>query len=466
MGLSFTTTALNAALLHECTHADLEVLGRWAYSCPLPISPLLADTNRDAGPQARRGKSMSRRSGQNPKPQKEGNWYVVRFWMDVEGQEKRKRMYERICPVSGPDKLSASERERKAKEIIAASGADTVEHFEKVVQSIHGTTFREQAKKWLKEKGEGQDPVAPSTLSTWKSALENWLYPEIGDTPLDSIKILTLKNLRIKMVEGKLGASAVRGYTNIVKMVMASAVDEEGDALYPRQWNHKFNGVPRSKKINRPSFAGEAVTGIMANTEGSARMLFALLASAGLRLGETLGIYIKNISPDCSTIKIVTKAWRGEVHEYLKTANGEREVDLHPDAAAMLKEFIGDRTSGLLFRSRSGKPLYRSNILRRWLHPVLAELELTKCGAHSFRRFRLSHIRKYGCPKDLEHFWMGHEDEEIGDIYSKLKYDVPYRQEWAEKLGLGFTIPSKIVSIGRNGRKIEDEAVSEVAVSA
>jgi hypothetical protein len=61
---------------------------------------------------------------------------------------------------------------------------------------------------------------------------------------------------------------------------------------------------------------------------------------------------------------------------------------------------------------------------------------------------------------------MGHEDEEIGDIYSKLKYDVPYRQEWAEKLGLGFTIPSKIVSIGRNGRKIEDEAVSEVAVSA
>jgi len=35
---------------------------------------------------------------------------------------------------------------RKAKEVIAASGADSVEHFEKVVQSLHGTTFREQAK--------------------------------------------------------------------------------------------------------------------------------------------------------------------------------------------------------------------------------------------------------------------------------------------------------------------------------
>ena len=55
-------------------------------------------------------------------------------------------MREKICPLTGPGKLSASERERKAKEIIAASGADTVEHFEKVVQSLHGVTFREQSR--------------------------------------------------------------------------------------------------------------------------------------------------------------------------------------------------------------------------------------------------------------------------------------------------------------------------------
>src|SRR5256884_6028992 len=41
---------------------------------------------------------------------------LVRYWKDVAGQEKRKRVYERICPISGPGKLSASERERKAKE--------------------------------------------------------------------------------------------------------------------------------------------------------------------------------------------------------------------------------------------------------------------------------------------------------------------------------------------------------------
>jgi integrase len=104
-------------------------------------------------------------------------------------------------------------------------------------------------------------------------------------------------------------------------------------------------------------------------------MLFELCASGGLRHGEALGIDIKNISRDCSTIKIHQNAWRGQLHDFLKTDNGKREIDLHPEVAAMLKDFIGERQGdGLLFRSRTGKPLSQSNILRRWLHPILAVL--------------------------------------------------------------------------------------------
>jgi hypothetical protein len=33
---------------------------------------------------------------------------------------------------------------------------------------------------------------------------------------------------------------------------------------------------------------------------------------------------------------------------------------------------------------------------------------------------------------------MGHTPEEVGDLYSKLKDDVAFRQEWAELVGLGF----------------------------
>jgi len=87
-------------------------------------------------------------------------------------EDKRQRVREKICPISGPGRLSASERKRRAKEIIAASGADTAEYFEKVVRSNHAITFREQAEIWLQRlKNRKRKPVAPSTLESWERCL-------------------------------------------------------------------------------------------------------------------------------------------------------------------------------------------------------------------------------------------------------------------------------------------------------
>jgi hypothetical protein len=61
-------------------------------------------------------------------------------------------------------------------------------------------------------------------------------------------------------------------------------------------------------------------------------------------------------------------------------------------------------------------------------------------GFHAFRRYRLTWLRKNGVPKDLERYWMGHAPEEVGDLYSKLKDDVAFRQAWAERAGLGFEL--------------------------
>ena len=231
-----------------------------------------------------------------------------------------------------------------------------MEHFEKVVRSNHGITFREQAEIWLKQmKNRKRKPVAPSTLDNWERCLRNWLNPNIGDMPLDSIGNLALRNLGATMVKGGLGASAIRSYTNAVKMVVASAVNEEGDALYPRKWNHDFIDLPEDRNPKQPILTSSAVTAIVgAPKEKSYRMLYALCASAGLRFGEALGIDIRNISPDCTTIKICQKAWRGQIHDYLKSESGKREIDLHPTVAAMLKDFVGERKSGLLFCTRTG----------------------------------------------------------------------------------------------------------------
>jgi hypothetical protein len=117
---------------------------------------------------------------------------------------KRQRVRDRICPISGPGNLSASERKRRAKEIIEASGADTAEHFEKVVRSNHGITFREQAEIWLEQmKNRKRKPVAPSTLENWDRCLRNWLNPNIGDMPLDSIGKSCVEESRRDDCEGR-----------------------------------------------------------------------------------------------------------------------------------------------------------------------------------------------------------------------------------------------------------------------
>ena len=115
-----------------------------------------------------------RRTGQDGHIEASGKWWVVRWWMDVAGQEARRHMRAKICPISGPGHRSKSERERRAREIGAESGADTLEHFDKVVKQAQGVTFREQTKWWLDHiQRRKPKPIAPATLELWKAASKN-----------------------------------------------------------------------------------------------------------------------------------------------------------------------------------------------------------------------------------------------------------------------------------------------------
>jgi len=68
----------------------------------------------------------------------------------------------------------------------------------------------------------------------------------------------------------------------------------------------------------------------LGKAKGRYRVLYALLAGCGpLRAGEALGLEIdKHISEDCRTLYIRQKAKRGKIQAYMKTPNGERDVDL------------------------------------------------------------------------------------------------------------------------------------------
>jgi integrase len=418
-----------------------------------------SDTIGAATPVKRRGKSMSRRTGQCGYIEKTGRWWVVRFWQDVRGQEKRRHVREKICPISGLGRLSKSERERRAREIIAASGADTVDYFNKVVKKGDGVTFREQAKWWLNHvHGRKRKPIATSTLEAWQGCLTKWLYPNIGDLPLSEVNNAVLKSLVAKMSDGGLSPKSINNYVQVVKMVVASAVNEQGEKVYPRNWNHEFIDMPivEKDKQNTPSFSSEVMTGLAKWKKKRERTIFILCGAVGLRIGEALGIEIdKHISADFLTISIMQKVRHGKVEQRLKTTNGFRQVDLHPAIAALLKELVCNRTSGFLFCTRNGKPLSQSNIIRRHLHQALNELKYVnpftgthKAGNHAFRRFRNTYLRNYtNRPEGVYKFWMGHAGKDMSDLYDKVKEDVAFRRGVAERCGFGFELPPVVPNV-------------------
>src|ERR1700674_402267 len=92
-------------------------------------------------------------------------------------------------------------------------------------------------------------------------------------------------------------------------------------------------------------------------------------------MGEVSGLEIdKHISHDASTIKIQQSVWSGAV-QTPKTRNAMREIDISSELALMLREFIGKRESGFLFKSRTGEPLCQTNVLKRSLHPILESIK-------------------------------------------------------------------------------------------
>lgn len=264
------------------------------------------------------------------------------------------------------------------------------------------------------------------------------------------------------MTEAGLSPKMCNNVIQVLKMVVASAVNENGEQVHPRTWNHEFMDLPEVKNQRQPSHSGDTMTAIAAGSKGREQMLFVLLSASGLRFGEALGLEIdKHVSDDCSTLLIRQKVWNGRVQRFLKTENGIRDIDLHPEVAAMLNRFIGNRTSGFLFCSNNGLPLLQSNVLRLSLHPLLKKLGQPNAGAHAFRRSRTTWLRKQRAPEDLIRFWLGWSNKSVADVYSKLKDDVAFRKKVAEHVGIGFELPVEKLEVAPI--RTQSESVSTLA---
>jgi integrase len=158
--------------------------------------------------------------------------------------------------------------------------------------------------------------------------------------PLSDVSNAALKQPIDKMAEGGLAPKTIVNYAQVPKMVLASGVDDEGDQIYPREWNHDFVGLPivDKSKQPRPTVNETEIADIISRAKSRIAVLVCLLAGSGLRIGEALALKATDFSPDFRVIRVTRSIWRTR-EQAPKTQAAVREVDIAEPLAALFRAY-------------------------------------------------------------------------------------------------------------------------------
>jgi integrase len=305
-------------------------------------------------------------------------------------------------------------------------------------------TFEKQSAAWINElRSRKRKPVSPATLSAFNSYIRR-LLPIVGpNTPLADIDNGFVRDLVTKLVAEDLSAKTIGELVATTKQIVASAVDANGNYLYPRQWNAKFLDLPQVQNQKQPCATKAHVKTCIKNSRNDQeRLLYGLLAGSGVRIAEALAIHVGGTTEqtrwdnDPSTISVRSTIYRGKEHNRVKTLAAIRTVDLDPRLNDLIGAFVAAnniQAGGFLFQSRNGGPMNLKTATDRLKkHGVN--------GFHAFRRYRITWLREVGCPEDILKYWVGHSGSaSITDRYSKLSENIELRRKFA---GLGFELPT------------------------
>jgi integrase len=279
-----------------------------------------------------------------------------------------------------------------------------------------------------------REPAKAKTIAAYRSYLDNWVIPHLGQMYIQDAENGTLKAF-VALISPRLAATTVTAVVSLVKAIVASAVDSNGNQLYPRTWNNDFMDLPLIKKadLDAPIIGVRALSQAISHTSRMDKALYSLLAGTGLRIGEALALRLPDLDLTNGIVYVKsTLLPGGTIQGSPKTEAGVRQVDLTQQLTQYLVDNLSDKVDNT------------GRIFPGTMRTAYNRLEAAgiKTGFHSFRRFRVTHLEGQNVPRGLIQFWTGHAAADITDRYVKIGNDILARKQWAEKAGLGFELPA------------------------
>jgi integrase len=384
-------------------------------------------------------RTMSRRKGQSGYVRQKGHQWYGEFYVDEAAGRTRRAVI--LGEVAA---MTKSEARVALREHIRNLGLNTAEHLDRATQPV--VLFSTKAELWMNAMEDEMGMygrLKPSTYRTISSQVNAHLLPRL--------KNLNVVDIGEKEVDGIISDLATKGRSkSVIKSTLLGLSMILGRKFDSRAKLRALKSLKPKKSRDLLWFTAEEMKKIVTASAGRYRVLFATAAGTGCRAGELYGLRVEDINLDRGFITVRRSVWEG-MEQSPKSANAYRTVGIDKSLVRLLREWIGDRMTGLLFPSQIGTPLRNNAVLEFGLHPVLKSLGIPRRGMHAFRHGRVSMLVEAGVPIGTIKAWIGHGSEKMVEQYTH------YRPEYhADSLALVPSIAEGIDANHANFRNSEN----------
>jgi integrase len=261
--------------------------------------------------------------------------------------------------------------------------------------------------------------LSPNCRARYGSQLRRHIVPALGRLPLDRIDAAIVQAFLAELLAKKMAASTACSVGRLLLRILAVA-DMEGRAVAAINPHRLVWPRSQTPPVEPRAFTIEEVDRILAATTGWPRVLFAVLALAGLRISEGLGLDWSHVDWQRSELQIRQQASRGKLR-VLKSSTSRVDLPMHSALRAILAAYWqseGSPVSGLLFGGAAGLPRRAEGIASRHLSPLLSRLGIPHGGCHSFRHGFCVRCWQAGLPADVIRRLMRHSSFALTLRYS------------------------------------------------
>ncbi len=324
--------------------------------------------------------AMARRRFQDPKPRKEGHFWVLYYWRDEfeNGQRRRRKKREKLAPADVKERevrKIAAEFLRPINQGLVPLGSAT--SFSEFVDSTYTPVVL--------------PTMAKSTQDRYSGVIKNYLKPQFGNLSLRDITPLTIDRYFAGLRGTDLQYESIDKIRDVLASILTSAI------RYGLLVKNPAEGVrlPRARrgKTSKPWITQKQFSDLVEFiSEPYATMLYTAVYT-GLRVSELIGLRWNDVHEDSITID--ERYCRGD----WGTPKSEASNDTIPVNRAVIERILklktltvevkagratrrykvvkSDGPNDLVFQSvAKGAAMRDNNILKRHIKPAARKLGL------------------------------------------------------------------------------------------